>query len=149
MALTSPIDINEAARLALVDRRLPPQEITRGGCVDLLVVISRVAAVNDDDELRYRRIWRFQNVYTDAMASAYRQQNMHQVLEDEAERAALTEALLDGRNITDYSVWVGRRVATGGVQVVVTGELGSDVYRQSIADRIGRKTRRKSVRTER
>src|SRR6476661_6925151 len=39
-----------------------------------------------------RRIWRFQNLYTDAMASAYRQQNMQQVLgEDEAERAALTE----------------------------------------------------------
>ena len=34
---------------------------------------------------------------------------------------------------------VGRRVATGGVQVVVTGELGSDVYRQSIADRISEK----------
>jgi hypothetical protein len=52
-----------------------------------------------------RRIWRFQNLYTDAMANAYREQNMHQVLEDEAERAALTEALLDGRTITDYSVW--------------------------------------------
>ena len=52
-----------------------------------------------------RRIWRFQDLYTDAMASAYRQQTMQQVLEDEAERAALTEALLDGRNITDYSVW--------------------------------------------
>jgi sugar diacid utilization regulator len=52
-----------------------------------------------------RRIWRFQNLYTDAMANAYRQQNMHQVFEDEAERAALTEALIDGRTITDYSVW--------------------------------------------
>jgi hypothetical protein len=52
-----------------------------------------------------RRIWRFQNLYTDAMASAYKQQTMHQVLEDEAERAALTEALLDGRNLSDYSVW--------------------------------------------
>src|SRR5882762_5489633 len=28
-----------------------------------------------------RRIWRFHNLYTDAMANAYRQQNMHQVLE--------------------------------------------------------------------
>jgi PucR C-terminal helix-turn-helix domain/GGDEF-like domain len=52
-----------------------------------------------------RRIWRFQNVYTDAMTSAYREQTMHQVLEDEAERAALTEALLDGRHITAYSIW--------------------------------------------
>jgi len=43
-----------------------------------------------------RRIWRFQNVYTDAMTSAHREQTMHQVLEDEAERAALTEALPTG-----------------------------------------------------
>jgi len=43
---------------------------------------------------------------------------------------------------------VGRRVATGGVQVVVTGELGSDVYRQSIADRISEKDASEVVRTE-
>ena len=52
-----------------------------------------------------RRIWRIQDVYTDAMTSAYRQQMTRQVLEDEAERAALTEALLDGRTLTDYAVW--------------------------------------------
>ena len=51
------------------------------------------------------RIWHIQDAYTDAMTSAYRQQTTHQVLEDEAERAALTEALLDGRNLTDYAVW--------------------------------------------
>ena len=72
-----------------------------------------------------RRIWRFQNLYTDAMASAYRQQTMHQVLEDEAERAALTEALLDGRTITDYSVWeVAQllRLPLSGPYVVVAAE---------------------------
>jgi hypothetical protein len=51
------------------------------------------------------RIWDIQDAYTDAMTSAYRQQTTHQVLEDEAERAALTEALLDGRTLTDYTVW--------------------------------------------
>jgi hypothetical protein len=51
------------------------------------------------------RIWHIQDAYTDAMTSAYRQQTAQQVLEDEAERAALTEALLDGRNLTDYAVW--------------------------------------------
>jgi hypothetical protein len=51
------------------------------------------------------RIWHIQDAYTDAMTSAYRQQTTHQVLEDEAERAALTEALLDGRTLTDYTVW--------------------------------------------
>jgi len=72
-----------------------------------------------------RRIWRFQNLYTDAMASAYRQQTMHQVLDDEAERAALTEALLDGRTITDYSVWeVAQllRLPLSGPYVVVAAE---------------------------
>src|SRR5258705_2968806 len=72
-----------------------------------------------------RRIWRFQNLYTDAMASAYRQQNMQQVLDDEAERAALTEALLDGRTITDYSVWeVAQllRLPLSGPYVVIAAE---------------------------
>ena len=72
-----------------------------------------------------RRIWRFQNLYTDAMASAYRQQAMHQVLDEEAERAALTEALLDGRTITDYSVWeVAQllRLPLSGPYVVIAAE---------------------------
>jgi hypothetical protein len=51
------------------------------------------------------RIWHIQDAYTDAMTSAYRQQTTQQVLEDEAERAALTEALVDGRTLTDYTVW--------------------------------------------
>jgi hypothetical protein len=72
-----------------------------------------------------RRIWRFQNLYTDAMASAYRQQTMQQVLDDEAERAALTEALLDGRTISDYSVWeVAQllRLPLSGPYVVIAAE---------------------------
>jgi hypothetical protein len=51
------------------------------------------------------RIWHIQDAYTDAMTSAYQQQITQQVLEDEAERAALTEALVDGRTLTDYTVW--------------------------------------------
>jgi hypothetical protein len=51
------------------------------------------------------RIWHIQDAYTDAMTSAYRQQTTQQVLEDEAERAALTEALIDGRTLTEYTVW--------------------------------------------
>jgi PucR C-terminal helix-turn-helix domain/GGDEF-like domain len=62
--------------------------------------ISRAALINAT-----KRIWHLQDAYTDAMTSAYRQQITHQVLEDEAERAALTEALLDGRTLTDYTVW--------------------------------------------
>ena len=51
------------------------------------------------------RIWHIQDAYTDAMTSAYREQTTQQVLEDEAERAALTEALVDGRTLTEYTVW--------------------------------------------
>src|SRR5258708_5018327 len=50
---------------------------------------------------------------------------MHQVLDDEAERAALTEALLDGRTITDYSVWeVAQllRLPLSGPYVVIAAE---------------------------
>ena len=43
------------------------------------------------------RVWQAQDLYTTTMAGAYREQAMHEVLADEAERAALTEALLEGR----------------------------------------------------
>ena len=68
------------------------------------------------------RIWHIQDTYTDAMTSAYRQQITQQVLEDEAERAALTEALVDGRTLDDYTVWeVAQllRLPTSGPYVVV------------------------------
>src|ERR1700742_1431186 len=69
-------------------------------------IATKNRAVSRDTVIEVtRRIWRFQNLYTDAVASAYRQQAMHQVVEDEAERSALAEALLDGRSITDYSLW--------------------------------------------
>ena len=51
--------------------------------------------------------------------------------------------------VLNYLSGVGRRVATGGVQVVVTGELGSDVYRQSVADRVCQKDASEVMRTER
>ena len=39
------------------------------------------------------------------MTAAYRRQAMHQALEDEAERSALTEALLQARITDDRSLW--------------------------------------------
>jgi hypothetical protein len=50
-------------------------------------------------------LWRAQDVYTDAMTAAYRRQAMHQALEDEAERSALTEALLQARITDDRTLW--------------------------------------------
>lgn len=51
------------------------------------------------------RFWRAQDLYTDTMAGAYRQQAAQQAIDDEAERSALTEALLDGRPLGDYGLW--------------------------------------------
>jgi DNA-binding PucR family transcriptional regulator len=50
-------------------------------------------------------LWRAQDVYTDAMTAAYRRQAMQQALDDEAERSALTEALLQARISDDRSLW--------------------------------------------
>ena len=51
------------------------------------------------------RVWQAQDLYTNAMAGAYREQAVQAVLEDEAERAALAEALLEGRLFDDRSIW--------------------------------------------
>ena len=51
------------------------------------------------------RLWHAQDVYTDAMTGAYREQATQQVLDDEAERSALTEALLQARISDDRSLW--------------------------------------------
>jgi len=51
------------------------------------------------------RLWQAQDVYTDAMTAAYRRQAMQQALEDETERSALTEALLQARITDDRSLW--------------------------------------------
>ncbi len=50
-------------------------------------------------------LWQAQDVYTDAMTAAYRHQAMNQALDDEAERSALTEALLQARIADDRSLW--------------------------------------------
>ncbi len=51
------------------------------------------------------RFWEGQDRYTAAMTAAYHEQATHQVLEDAAEQAALTEALLQGRPLGDHSLW--------------------------------------------
>jgi hypothetical protein len=71
------------------------------------------------------RLWQAQDLYTDAMTSAYRQQAMQQVLEDEAERAALAEALLQGRIFDDRSIWEIAdllRLPSRGPYVIIAAE---------------------------
>ena len=52
-----------------------------------------------------KRIWQAQDVYTDAMTGAYRQQALQQALDADAERAAMTEALFNGHLFDDRTVW--------------------------------------------
>ncbi len=80
------------------------------------------------------KIWQAQDRYTDAMASAYREQAANQVIEDAAERAALTEALLEGKPLGDYSMWeVAQllRIPSTGPYIVITAML-PDVGRQAL-----------------
>lgn len=80
------------------------------------------------------KFWEAQDRYTDAMASAYREQAANQLIEDEAERAALTEALLEGRPLGDYSLWdVAQllRIPSRGPYAVITAALPA-VGRQAL-----------------
>jgi hypothetical protein len=76
------------------------------------------------------RIWEAQDVYTEAMTGGYRRRATQQAVTDEAERAALTEALFAGTATASHGPWeiadlLG--IPTRGPYVVVaarTPELG-------------------------
>jgi hypothetical protein len=74
------------------------------------------------------RIWEAQDVYTEAMVAGYRRRATQEVLDDEAEKAALTEALLDGRLSAQASLWEVAdllRLPTRGPYVVVAAQAPS------------------------
>jgi PucR C-terminal helix-turn-helix domain len=50
-------------------------------------------------------VWTVHDTFAEAMASAYRDAAMAQVLRDERERSALVAALLEGRVLEDMTVW--------------------------------------------
>jgi hypothetical protein len=50
-------------------------------------------------------IWAVHDTFAEAMASAYRDTAMAQVLRDERERSALVAALLEGRLLEDMTIW--------------------------------------------
>jgi PucR C-terminal helix-turn-helix domain/GGDEF-like domain len=88
---------------------------------------ARAAAIPTDSILdATARVFFAQDTFTQAMASAYRQQLTAQILEQEEERSALVEALLS-RRITDrQSLWEAAdllRLPTSGPYVVVAAEL--------------------------
>jgi len=72
------------------------------------------------------RVFFAQDTFTQAMATAYRQQLTAQILEQEEERSALVEALLSRRITDTQSLWEAAdllRLPTSGPYVVVAAEL--------------------------
>src|ERR1700759_2678151 len=72
------------------------------------------------------RVFFAQDTFTQAMASAYRQQLTAQILEQEEERSALVEALLSRRITDTQRLWEAAdllRLPTTGPYVVVAAEL--------------------------
>ncbi len=72
------------------------------------------------------RVFVAQDTFTQAMASAYRQQLTAQILEQEEERSALVEALLSRRITDSQSLWEAAdllRLPTTGPYAVVAAEL--------------------------
>ncbi|MCV7090304.1 PucR family transcriptional regulator [Mycobacterium interjectum] len=88
---------------------------------------ARAAAIPTDSILdATARVFFAQDTFTQAMASAYRQQLTAQILEREEERSALVEALLAHRITDSQSLWEAAdllRLPTSGPYVVVAAEL--------------------------
>jgi PucR C-terminal helix-turn-helix domain/GGDEF-like domain len=88
---------------------------------------ARAAAIPTDSILdATARVFLAQDTFTQAMATAYRQQLTAQILEQEEERSALVEALLSRRITDTQSLWEAAdllRLPTSGPYVVVAAEL--------------------------
>jgi hypothetical protein len=88
---------------------------------------ARAAGIPTDSILdATARVFLAQDTFTQAMASAYRQQLTTQILEREEERSALVEALLCHRITDNQSLWEAAdllRLPTSGPYVVVAAEL--------------------------
>ncbi|OBI12344.1 hypothetical protein A5712_07805 [Mycobacterium sp. E2327] len=89
--------------------------------------VARAAAIPTDAILdATARIFFAQDTFTQAMATAYRQQLTTQILEREEERSALVEALLAHRITDSQSLWEAAdllRLPTSGPYAVVAAEL--------------------------
>ena len=69
-----------------------------------------------------------QDIYTDAMAAAYREERARRVLSDESERSALIDSVLRGRLFEQWSVWEAAdylRLPTEGPYVVIAAEIAA------------------------
>ena len=91
------------------------------------LAVGRAAGIPTESILNATaRVFVAQDTFTQAMASAYRQQLTAQILEQEEERSALVEALLSRRITDSQSLWETAdllRLPTTGPYVVVAAEL--------------------------
>ncbi|OBG63853.1 MULTISPECIES: CdaR family transcriptional regulator [unclassified Mycobacterium] len=91
------------------------------------LAVARAAAIPTDAILdATARIFFAQETFTQAMATAYRQQLTTQLLEREEERSALVEALLSQRMTDKQSLWEAAdllRLPASGPYVVVAAKL--------------------------
>src|SRR4051812_48032925 len=72
------------------------------------VVLAEAAATRITDQvlvLASSRLWQMQSSYTEAMTDAYRDVQSRRLLEQDQQRSALVEALLEGRMPGGGTVW--------------------------------------------
>lgn len=82
----------------------------------------------DGDALRTltAKLLTAQDLFTDAMAAGYRQQQSSRVVSDETQRSAVVDALIHGRHFERYSLWEAAdylRVPSAGPFVVIAADV--------------------------
>ncbi len=100
-------------------------------------VLAAAAAARVTDQVLVRassRLWQMQSSYTDAMTDAYRDVQSRRLLEQDQQRSALVEALLEGRVSGGGTLWEAAellRLPHKGPFVVVAAEV-PEVGRQAL-----------------
>ncbi|MEN3267541.1 helix-turn-helix domain-containing protein [Pseudonocardia sp.] len=101
------------------------------------VVLSEAGPAGISDQALVRassRLWQVQSLYTDAMTTAYRDLQSRQLLDQNQQRSALVEALLEGRTGNGNTLWEAAdllRLPHQGPYVVVAAAV-PEPYRQAL-----------------
>jgi hypothetical protein len=100
-------------------------------------VLAAAASARVTDQVLVRassRLWQMQSSYTDAMTDAYRDVQSRRMLEQDQQRSALVEALLEGRVSGGGTLWEAAellRLPHKGPFVIVAAEV-PEVGRQAL-----------------
>ncbi len=102
---------------------------------DAVLAEAASARITDDVLVHASsRLWQMQSSYTDAMTVAYRDVQSRRLLEQDQQRSALVEALLEGRVSSGGTLWEAAellRLPRKGPFVVVAAEV-PEVGRQAV-----------------